>query len=193
MKPRRVRPARSRRLAASLFVVVLLATGAALAAWEGLGLVPAHDVRRAVAQPDATLSTRADQETASAAATVPALLDATLRVTDGALHFGLNHRTTLRFTSVEREGNCVEYAQLFATLFNRAARAKGVAARAWPVRSQARFFGARVAMRGWTDHDWVLIEDAGGRRWYVDPTLHDAGLGWDVSSNVQGVVRTRAE
>lgn len=146
VKPRCVRPARSRRLAVVVFVVVLLATGAALAAWEGLGLVPAHDVRRAVAQPDATLTAREDQEIAGVAATVPGILDATLRVTGGALHFGLNHRTSLRFTSVEREGNCVEYAQLFATLFNRAAHAKGMAARAWPVRSQARFFGARTRL-----------------------------------------------
>ena len=144
MKPRCVRPARSRRLAVVVFVVVLLATGAALAAWEGLGLVPAHDVRRAVAQPDATLTAREDQEIAGVAATVPGILDATLRVTGGALHFGLNHRTSLRFTSVEREGNCVEYAQLFATLFNRATHAKGMTARAWSS-NQLSLFGHLAA------------------------------------------------
>jgi hypothetical protein len=46
-------------------------------------------------------------------------------------------------------------------------------------------------MKGWADHDWALIQDGTGddaRRWCVDPTMHDMGLGWDVSANVRGNV-----
>lgn len=74
------------------------------------------------------------------------------------------------------------------TARRRLAARRHVAARAWPVRSQARLFGARVPMRGWTDHDWVLVVARDGHRWYVDPTLDDTGLGWDVTSNVRGTV-----
>jgi hypothetical protein len=51
-------------------------------------------------------------------------------------------------------------------------------------------------MRGWGDHDWVLIQDGAGedaRRWYVDPTMHDFGLGWDISANVRGPVNVEAK
>jgi hypothetical protein len=122
-------------------------------------------------------------------------LDFSLAVTDKLLRFGLSHPTSLSFAAVEREGNCIEYAQLLAKVFDKAAAAKHIPARAFVVHSgKARLFGQKVPMKGWEDHDWVLIEDRSGddkappRRLYVDPTLHDFGLGWDISSNVKGEI-----
>jgi hypothetical protein len=40
----------------------------------------------------------------------------------------------------------------------------------------------------WRDHDWVLVvarTPSGERRLFVDPTLHDMGLGWDISASVE--------
>ncbi|MFO0754855.1 MAG: hypothetical protein U0359_00065 [Byssovorax sp.] len=121
-------------------------------------------------------------------------VDFSLAVTDKIFHFGLEHPTSLRFAAAEREGNCVEYAHLFAKVFERAALAGHISARAFVVHSdKARLFGQKVPMKGWENHDWVLIEDRSGddkapRRLYVDPTLHDTGLGWDIESNVKGTI-----
>ena len=84
----------------------------------------------------------------------------------------------------EREGNCIEYAQLFATLFDQAARRHRLAAHAYPVHStRVTVAGLVLPWRGWHDHDWVLIVD-GTRRLYVDPTLADFHLGWNVAAQV---------
>jgi hypothetical protein len=103
----------------------------------------------------------------------------------------------MSFSAAEREGNCIEYAHLFARVFDKAAAKAGLSARAYAVHSaQARIFGHAVPMRGWDDHDWVLIQDGTGdeaRRWFVDPTMHDAGLGWDISPNVRGTVSADAK
>ena len=110
------------------------------------------------------------------------------------LHFGLEHKTTLRFGRKEREGNCVEYAHLFATVFNRAAGRKQVAARAYVVRSDARVLGVTLPGRGLSDHDWVLVVPTSARpeKLFIDPTLHDFGLDWDISRSVSGEVRVPA-
>jgi hypothetical protein len=104
--------------------------------------------------------------------------------------FGLGHRTTLKVATEPREANCIEYAHLFAYAFDEAASQAHLPARAYVVHSaEARLFGRKVPLRGWGDHDWVLVEDRdAGRSWYVDPTLADFGLGWDVSANVRGAV-----
>jgi hypothetical protein len=119
------------------------------------------------------------------------LLHFALERTDANLHFGLDHRTTLAFGTKEREGNCVEYAHLFATLFNGGALRKKVAARAYVVRSDARILGLRIPDPAFVDHDWVLIvPDAPGEaRRFVDPTLADVGLDWDISANVLDEVK----
>jgi hypothetical protein len=123
---------------------------------------------------------------------VDELLHFALDVTGADLHFGLAHKTTLEFGSKEREGNCIEYAHLFATVFNRAAERKHVAARAFVVHSDARVLGKKLAVRGLDDHDWVLVvpSAAGAQRLFVDPTFHDFGLGWDIAGSVSGDVRT---
>lgn len=114
-----------------------------------------------------------------------------LRATSSALHFGLSHRTRLTFDGVEREGNCVEYAELFASIVNREQGRGNV--RAWVVRSDAAILGETSKNPAWKDHDWVLVvarTSEGTRRLYVDPTLYDMGLGWDISRAVLGDVRT---
>jgi hypothetical protein len=116
---------------------------------------------------------------------------ALIRATSNALQFGLSHRTRLRFDSVEREGNCVEYAELFASIVNREHGSEDV--RAWVVRSDAEILGETANSPAWKDHDWVLVVArtcAGTRRLYVDPTLYDMGLGWDISRAVLGAVQS---
>jgi hypothetical protein len=126
---------------------------------------------------------------------VDAALDFSLSATDKFLHFGLSHPTSHSFTTTPREGNCIEYAELFARIFERAVKGAHIDAKVVVVHStKARLFGLKVPLRGWDDHDWVLIEDRSAgpkeevRRLYVDPTLHDFGLGWDIESNVKGAV-----
>jgi hypothetical protein len=115
----------------------------------------------------------------------------TLRETAAQLHFGLAHRTSLQFDGTEREGNCIEYAELFATMFN---REHGVIdAHAWVVRSDAKVLGQTLADPAWKDHDWVLVvaNDHGAiQRLFVDPTRSDTGIGWDISQSVRGHVGT---
>lgn len=120
--------------------------------------------------------------------------DFALSVTDRMLHFGLEHPTSLAFTTEPREGNCIEYAQLFARVFDRAAAKSKLKARAYAIHSErARLFGQKVPLRGFDDHDWVVIDDRSGpgdgRRLYVDPTMHDAGLGWDIAPAVVGEIK----
>ncbi len=120
-----------------------------------------------------------------------ALLAFALHETTGALHFGLSHRTHLSFDGKDREGNCVEYAELFASIVNREHGA--VPARAWVVRSDASILGMTIKDPAWRDHDWVLLLVSDGRdrmkRYFVDPSLADMGLGWNIEGEVQGVVK----
>ncbi len=85
-----------------------------------------------------------------------------LGVTGAHLHFGLEHKTTLKFGLKEREGNCIEYAHLFATVFNRAAERRKIAARAFVVHGDARVFGRKLSGRGLGDHDWVIVVSTAG-------------------------------
>ena len=109
-----------------------------------------------------------------------------LDATAAQLHFGLQHRTSTTFDVAEREGNCIEYAELFAAIFN---REKGsLDARAYAVHSaEARVLGQQLADPKYRDHDWALVV-AGERRIFVDPTLYDEGFGWDISRAVIGPV-----
>jgi len=50
---------------------------------------------------------------------VDGLVKSALDATGAQLHFGLQHRTSTSFDVGEREGNCIEYAELFAAIFNR--------------------------------------------------------------------------
>lgn len=176
--------------------ILLCATAAAAAlphfAFE---LQAPHTARRSSAMLEDALRKAVDAGLASASpTTADEALDYSLSVTDKLFHFGLSHPTNLVFAAAEREANCIEYAQAFARVFDRAAARAKLKAKAYVVHSdKARVFGQKVPFRGWEEHDWVLIEDRTGpgdaRRLYVDPTLHDAGFGWDIRSNVKGEVR----
>ncbi|MEO6954375.1 MAG: hypothetical protein ABI321_21435 [Polyangia bacterium] len=171
-----------RKLGWVLAVTLLLLGGVAIAERAWLRLGGAHVVGRphAVASQaiEASLSRRL-----GAMRDLDSLQRATLAETGARLHFGLGHTTSLQFDA-EREGNCIEYAQLFSTLFDAAAVKRGMPARAYPIHSpRVTVSGLVVPLRGWHDHDWVLIVDGAARR-YVDPTLADFGLGWDVEQQV---------
>jgi hypothetical protein len=153
---------------------------------------PPHAARAAAATLDEELSRSVDTRIADARITsVDELLRFSLDVAGADLHFGLDHKTTLRFGMKEREGNCIEYAHLFATVFNRAASRKHVGARAYVVHSDARVLGKKLPLRGLDDHDWVLVVPSapGAQRLFVDPTFYDFGLSWDISRSVSGDVR----
>ncbi len=178
-----------------LAVVMLFATaaGAALPHFA-FQLLPPHTAKRSTAALEKPLERAVDASVSKAAIdSVEGAMDFSLAASDKLLHFGLDHPTSLSFAAAEREGNCIEYANLFARVFDKAAAAGKLDARAYVVHSaRAELFGRKVPLPGWEDHDWVLIQDGSGdeaRRLYVDPTMHDAGLGWDVSANVRGAVK----
>jgi hypothetical protein len=176
-------------------LLIATAAGAALPHFAFELLAP-HTARRSAASLDDPLRRAIDDGLArKEPATVDQALDFALSVTDQLLYFGLSHSTSQSFSAAPREGNCIEYAHLFAKVFDKAAAKKGLSARAFVVHSEkARLFGQKMPMKGWEDHDWVVIEDKSGdekgapRRLYVDPTLHDAGLGWDIEANVKGQI-----
>lgn len=154
---------------------------------------PPHHVKRPAASIDAAvLSTLDARIDAAHLATAADVLRFALDATAARLHFGLAHRTSLAF-GPEREGNCIEYAHLFAAVFERARARAHVDARAFVVHSDdARVLGERLGAPGLDDHDWALVVvrgAAGETKLYVDPTLYDAGLGWDIAGSVTGEVR----
>jgi hypothetical protein len=187
-----------------LAVVLLFATaaGAALPHFAFQLLAP-HTARRPAAVLDKALDRAVEASLAKASVdSVESAMDFSLAASDKLLYFGLGHAASMAFSAAEREGNCIEYAHLFARVFEKAARHAQLDARAYVVHSaRAELFGHKVPFPGWDNHDWVLIQQGprqgpgpqgpgdAARRWYVDPTLHDAGLGWDISSNVRGVVK----
>ena len=150
-----------------------------------------HVVRAPVARLDPSFGNDLDAQARMATPATPDdLVALALRATSRALHFGLSHRTRLTFDGVEREGNCVEYAELFATIVNREHGSGDV--RASVVRSGAAILGETSKSPAWRT-------TTGARRRahvrrneaaYVDSTLYDMGLGWDISGAVLGDVQT---
>jgi hypothetical protein len=182
-----------------LAFVLLFATaaGAALPRFA-FQLLPPHTAKRSAAVLEKPLERAVDASLAKAQLdSVQAAMDFSLSASDKLLHFGLEHPQSLSFTAAEREGNCIEYAHLFARIFDKAAAVAKLDARAWVVHSaKAEVLGRKLPFRGWGDHDWVLIREGSGddaKLWYVDPTMHDAGLGWDISANVRGTVKLPAQ
>jgi hypothetical protein len=156
---------------------------------------PPHHVKPSAAAIDPAVMHAIDtQIDAARLSNVDAVLRFALDATASRLHFGLAHRTSLAFTADEREGNCIEYAHLFAAIFERARARAGIPeqARAFVVHSDdARVMGKHLAAPGLNDHDWSLVvvhAPAGDRKLYVDATLYDAGLGWDIAGGVTGEV-----
>jgi hypothetical protein len=177
------------RVVAVALLVDPMATVAALL----LSFGPPHHVQRPAAAIDPAVTAAIDaQIDAAHLANADQVLRFALDATASRLHFGLAHRTSLAF-GPEREGNCIEYAHLFAAVFERARTRSRVDARAFVVHSDdARVMGERLAAPGLNDHDWSLVVvhgPAGDRKLFVDPTLYDAGLGWDIAGSVTGEVR----
>jgi len=176
-------------------LLVAVAAGAVLPHYA-VELQGPHAVRRSQANLDEDLGRLIESALdRSKPESVDAALEFSLSATDRFLHFGLSHPTSKSFTTTPREANCIEYAELFARIFERAVKGAHIDARVFVVHSdKARLFGQKVPLRGWGDHDWVVIEDRSlgpkeeARRLYVDPALHDGWLGWDIASNVKGVV-----
>lgn len=184
------RPTRLFRLAVAL---ALPFTAVAAVRWVGLRYGAPHTVRSPSASLSGELAASVDERAArEPPADTGAAIAQALDVTGSTLRFGLGHPTSLSFVAA-REGNCTEYAHLFATVFERIARQAKLDARAHVVRTlRPRVFGLPVPLRGFEDHDWVLIADRRGRPVaYVDPTLHDALLGSDVGRNVEAPVLVR--
>jgi hypothetical protein len=178
-----------------LLVVLLFATAAGAAIpYFAFALLAPHTARRSAAVLEKPLERAVDASLGKTTVdSVESALDFSLAASDRLLRFGLGHPQSLSFAAAEREGNCIEYAHLFARVFEKAAAKGKLDARVYVVHSaRAELFGRKVPFAGWEDHDWVLIQQGTGeeaRRWYVDPTMHDAGLGWDISANVRGAVK----
>ena len=120
---------------ALVYIAALLVLGSVVGAVlvAGLRLLPPHEIK----PPDADVAPRLRTALVSSLLPHPSvgeLTTAVLQITDDNLHFGLSHRTTLTF-GAPREGNCIEYARLFAALFNVGATRAGLRARAFAVHS----------------------------------------------------------
>jgi hypothetical protein len=153
-----------------------------------MSLRPPHRI-----QPERAILTRALQRevvseaSGANAADIGAAVGLALSMTARKLRFSLRHTTSYRFDTSERPAHCGEYAQLYVSVLQRVLSVSGLRASVLAIRSDARAAGRALPWRQWRDHDWVLVVESGtARRWFVDPSLHDMGLGWDVADNVSG-------
>lgn len=176
---------------ALLAVVGLLIFGFALARAR-VALLGPHIVQVSLARLDAPLDAAVRyQIEAEKPQTVEAALKFGLKITGQQLRFGLGHPTKYAFGAETRAGNCIEYAHLFARVFDMAATKGKIAAKVYVVHStRAEVFGYVLPFPGFRDHDWVIIVDnVEKKQWFVDPTFDDAGLGWDLQTNVVGDIK----
>ncbi len=121
----------------------------------------------------------------SSVTSIDQAIQAALAITGSILSFGMGHEARWHFDERERVAHCEEYAQLFAVLLGRILAKSGHNARGSILRSDTRILGRPIRRPGWRTHDWVRVVDtASKRRWCVDPSFADTGLGWDVSGNV---------
>jgi hypothetical protein len=97
------------------------------------------------------------------------------------------HPPSFDFNVGKRKASSAEYAAFFVAVFEAASKRAGSTARAWRVNSQVRVFHRVIPLKGFGDHDWVLVHDpADAARIYIDPTLGDAWLGSSLARNVKG-------
>lgn len=175
---------------------ILILLGSAVYSFPlfALQLFAPHSVQPSRASLDSRLSQKiADALQQKAPSTADEVLAFALKTTGEHLHFGLDHKTQFSFGENEREANCIEYAHLFVKIYSMAAKKAGLSFKAYAVHSaNAKVLGARVPMPGWQDHDWVCIElwpqSPEPKRLYVDPTLYDAGFGWNIQGSVKGTI-----
>ncbi|MDI1451497.1 hypothetical protein [Polyangium sp. 6x1] len=184
---------KARVFALALLAIVGLTLFAIALTRANVGLDGPHTTRASSATLDKPLEAAIEFKLREARpATVEDAIELSLRMTGARLHFGIGHPTRLSFGAEPREGNCIEYAHLFARIFDMAAARSKLPARAYVVHSaRAEVFEKVVPLPGLRDHDWVVIEDdtpGAKRQWFVDPAFEDAWLGWDLTKNVKGVV-----
>ena len=117
------------------------------------------------------------------------VIELSVQLTAQHLKFGRGHQTCLAFDAKQREGNSLEFAVLFASIFNQLARWAKLEAMASIVHStESKVFGRQIGKWG---HDWVVVEPrtkTAGERRFVDPTLGSLHLGWNLAGNVEGEV-----
>lgn len=166
---------------------------AVLVRWHGLRVGGPHQLLSASAALTPALERKVDRLATSRGVDSPRkAIDLALELTSQSLRYGRDHRPSDQFDLAEREANDGEYSQLFAAIFNRIADGRELGARARPVRSAApRIFGIKLPNPAFSHHDWVMVQPSAGtaaESWFVDPTLHDALMGWSIEGNVTGLV-----
>ncbi|MEZ4373881.1 MAG: hypothetical protein R3B07_23875 [Polyangiaceae bacterium] len=166
---------------------------AVLVRWHGLRFGGPHQLLPASAGLAPALERKIDRLAASRSIDNPRkAIDLALELTSQNLRYGRDHRPSDQFDLGEREANDGEYSQLFTAIFNRIADGRELKARARPVRSSApRVFGIKLPNPAFAHHDWVMVQPRDGtaaESWFVDPTLHDALMGWSIEGNVTGLV-----
>jgi hypothetical protein len=171
-----------------LFMIALAAGAALVTRKWGIAFGPSNQTR----EPHAVLGPRLTQrvrELSRRHLKPREIEQAALELTARTLHFGLGHRTSSRFDE-EREGHCVEYAELFAALFNGIADGSNASSHARVVRSApASIWSVQLPGRSFRDHDYDLVSTPGEADRFIDPTFYDVLLGRSLSSNVRGTVR----
>ncbi len=166
---------------------------AVLVRWHGLRFGGPHELLSSSAALEPALERKVDRLATSRNVDSPRkAIDLALELTSQCLRYGRDHRPSDQFDLGEREANDAEYSQLFSAIFNRIADGRELGARARPVRSESpRVFGLRVPHPAFSHHDWVMVQPSSGtaaESWFVDPTLHDALMGWSIEGNVTGLV-----
>ncbi|MGE0328552.1 MAG: hypothetical protein AB7S68_39930 [Polyangiaceae bacterium] len=166
---------------------------AVLVRWHGLRFGGPHQLLPASAGLAPALERKIDRLAASRSIDNPRkAIDLALELTSQNLRYGRDHRPSDQFDLGEREANDGEYSQLFTAIFNRIADGRELKARARPIRSSApRVFGIKLPNPAFSHHDWVMVQPRDGtaaESWFVDPTLHDALMGWSIEGNVTGLV-----
>ncbi|MEZ4229181.1 MAG: hypothetical protein R3B89_08460 [Polyangiaceae bacterium] len=176
-----------------MWAVFFAGVFAVLLRWHGLRIGGPHQLLSQTAALTPALERKVDRlATARNVDSARKAIDLALEVTSQCLRYGRDHRPTDRFDLGEREANDAEYTQLFTAIFNRIADGRELGARARPVRSAApRVFGFKLPHPAFAHHDWVMVQPPKGtaaESWFVDPTLHDALMGWGIEGNVTGLV-----
>ena len=169
----------------TLFVLLL---GAGAAARVMFTLIAPHAVSPPVAVLSADKRAQLDQELDfNRPFDRDQAIDFALDYTADSLSFSPGHPPSFDFTVGKRKAGCAEYAALFVAVFEAASKRAGSTARAWRVNSVARVWGKAIPLKGFGDHDWILVHDAAdGARIYLDPTLADLWLGSTIARNVKG-------
>lgn len=179
-----------RRVMWTVFFVGLFAV---VLRWHGLRFAGPHRMLPEQALLEPALNRKIDRLATSREVDSPRkALDLALELTSQSLRYSSEPSARYDFGLQEAAGNDAAYAQLFVAVFNRIADGRQLKARARAVRSSSpTVFGFRVPKPAPSQHDWVMVQPSHGtaaESWFVDPTFHDALLGWGIEGNVTGFV-----